>query len=981
MIGTTISHYKILEKLGGGGMGVVYKAEDTLLKRPVALKFLPLTLGADPDSRERFTHEARAASALDHNNICTIHEIGHTGDGQLFISMAYYEGESLKDRIARGPLNAEEAVDIALQIARGLAKAHEHGILHRDIKPANIMLTKDGVAKIVDFGLAKLGGVTKITRTGSTLGTALYMSPEQARGDELDQRADLWSLGVTLYEMLTGTTPFRGEHEAAIMYSVLNEEPQGLRKGIPGISPDIEAILARALSKNADSRYQSATEMIADLERLTLSRPSGFRLNPRVILRTVRKPKFYVPAAVALLVMIAGTVWLVQRQARIRWARETLLPEINQLLYTEGMENGVYFPRAYNLSMQAQEIIPDDINLIALLPRCVARLSVVTDPPGARVYRKAVSASDSAWEYLGLTPADSLPVPMGVFAWRLTMPGYDTALGIAGTFSLYGSERPAPQHLRFNRTLDRSGTIPEGMVRIPRRTFEGGETIEAFYVDRYEVTNKSYRAFVDSGGYQRKEFWRQPFVRNGTPQSWEKTMAEFVDQTGRAGPSTWVAGSYPEGQDRYPVSGVSWFEAAAYAEFMHKSLPTWLHWGIASGMIPGWGKGIGAIVLSQSNFNGKGPAAVGTSRGFSPDGVFDMPGNVREWCWNEMPDGRLIRGGAWNDAAYMSGNLTQASAFDRSAKNGFRCVQYVDSGNIALDLFEKVNLRQKPDFYKVRPVPASVFNVYLEQFAYDKTPLNASIAWRNEEVKDWVQEKVTFDAAYGGERVTAYLFLPTNARPPFQTVVYFPGSASVFTPSSNNIEKYIEFRSNLYFFLQGGRAVLYPVYKGTFERGDSVSYSIHVGNDTRRFTEYFVQVVKDFRRSVDYLETRPEIDTNKIAYCGFSWGGLWASVIPAIEPRLRCSIVILGGLWGYGRPEVNQINYVSRVRIPTLILSGKYDVVFKLETEVKPLYDLLGTPKQEKILKVFDSDHFIPTNDLVRESLAWLDRYFGPPLK
>ena len=211
----TVSHYKILEHLGGGGMGIVYKAQDLKLDRDVALKFLPPEFTRDPDAKQRFMQEAKAASSLQHPNICTIHDIDQTEDGQIFIVMDLYEGETLKSKIERGPTSIDEAVEIALQMARGLAKAHEHGIVHRDIKPANVIVTRDGLVKIIDFGLAKLTGRTMLTKIGSTIGTAAYMSPEQARGEDVDQRTDIWSLGVVLYEMLTGRLPFRGDHESA----------------------------------------------------------------------------------------------------------------------------------------------------------------------------------------------------------------------------------------------------------------------------------------------------------------------------------------------------------------------------------------------------------------------------------------------------------------------------------------------------------------------------------------------------------------------------------------------------------------------------------------------------------------------------------------------------------------------------------------------------------------------------------------------
>ena len=209
MIDKIISHYRIIEKIGAGGMGVIYKAEDTKLDRTVALKFLPPAFATDPTNKERFIQEAKSASALQHSNICTIHEIGETDDGQMYIAMDYYEGETLQSKIEKGKLKIDEAVDYTIQIAKGLQKAHEKGIVHRDIKPSNIVITSDGEAKILDFGLAKFGGQAKLTKSGSTLGTIAYMSPEQARGDEVDHRSDLWSLGVILFEMVTGELPFK----------------------------------------------------------------------------------------------------------------------------------------------------------------------------------------------------------------------------------------------------------------------------------------------------------------------------------------------------------------------------------------------------------------------------------------------------------------------------------------------------------------------------------------------------------------------------------------------------------------------------------------------------------------------------------------------------------------------------------------------------------------------------------------------------
>jgi serine/threonine protein kinase/tetratricopeptide (TPR) repeat protein len=268
MIGKTISHYKILEKLGEGGMGIVYKAEDTKLDRTIALKFLPPHISINKQEKKRFIHEAKAAAALDHPNICNIFEIDETDDGQMFIAMACYEGETLKDKIERGPLKINEALEIVIQVAEGLNKAHKKEIIHRDIKSANILITDDGVVKILDFGLAKLRGQTKLTKEGTTLGTVAYMSPEQITGEEVDNRSDIWSLGVLLYEMITGQLPFKGEYEQAVIYSIMNEEPEpvtGLRTGVP---LELERILNKTLTKDSQERYQTTADLLVDLRNI-----------------------------------------------------------------------------------------------------------------------------------------------------------------------------------------------------------------------------------------------------------------------------------------------------------------------------------------------------------------------------------------------------------------------------------------------------------------------------------------------------------------------------------------------------------------------------------------------------------------------------------------------------------------------------------------------------------------------------------------
>ncbi|MCI0515623.1 protein kinase [candidate division KSB1 bacterium] len=280
MIGKSISHYQILEKLGEGGMGVVYKAEDIRLKRHVALKFLPATLTADAEAKKRFIQEAQTASALDHPNICTIYEINETDDGQMFIAMALYGGQTLQHLLAGGQLRVTRVVEIAIQLVKGLTQAHQHGIIHRDLKPANIIVTREGLVKILDFGLAKLVGAQSITTPGTMLGTTAYMSPEQILGVPADYRTDIWSLGVVLYEILTGQLPFHNEYAPAIAYSILHEMPEPISKINPEIPPELEQIIARLLVKDVNLRTTSTAELLHALENLQI--PKGISGRPAI---------------------------------------------------------------------------------------------------------------------------------------------------------------------------------------------------------------------------------------------------------------------------------------------------------------------------------------------------------------------------------------------------------------------------------------------------------------------------------------------------------------------------------------------------------------------------------------------------------------------------------------------------------------------------------------------------------------------------
>jgi dienelactone hydrolase len=326
----------------------------------------------------------------------------------------------------------------------------------------------------------------------------------------------------------------------------------------------------------------------------------------------------------------------------------------------------------------------------------------------------------------------------------------------------------------------------------------------------------------------------------------------------------------------------------------------------------------------------------------------------------------------------MFGKLSNLPAFDRSSQNGFRCALYPNPENIPESVFSLTVLGESKDYYKEKPVSNTVFQIYKEQFSYDNTDLNARVESRNENSNNWIQEYITFDAAYGGERMMAVLFLPKNTNPPYQAVIYFPGSQAIRRKTSKNLQDENEFKIFLSFIVKNNRAAVYPVYQGTMER-----FFIKPRDwlNSHRMTEYRIQVVKDFRRCIDYLETREDIDSEKLAYYGMSWGSHWpAALILAVEERLKTGVLLAGGMREFGRPEVQMINYISRVKMPVLMINGRYDSSYGLDAGIIPLYDLLGTPDEHKELKLYNTDHIPPRSEFIKENLAWLDKYLGRPV-
>ena len=958
--GDAVAHYRIDAKLGEGGMGAVYKAYDTRLYRDVALKVLPPEHLADSEYRQRLMREARAASALNHANIVTVYEIG-SDPGVDFIAMEYVEGRSLAQAIPVKGLPLAHALDYAIQISAALAKAHAAGVIHRDLKPANIMLTGEGHIKLLDFGLARRvpraeSGTATLSAEGEISGTIGYMSPEQVRGLPVNHRTDLFSFGVVLYEMVTGERPFIGSSAMAVCDAILHVQPRDFGDNLaPG---KLQAIILKLLEKDPANRYGSADQVQRELEALESS------LAPERPMRLSRNAWIAVGAAVVLTAVLAS--WLLHGSLRERWARETATPEITRLVDAEE------YVKAAVLMREALAVLPKDPTVEKLWIRATGEVSIASVPSGAEVWLRPYRGDPNGWKTLGSTPLKKVRVPRDTYVWRLVKPGF------APTFFIGQPPGPLPPgfHSSFDLTLKLrpSGRVPPEMVVVPGGriglAYPLGQAptaqVDDFLIDQHEVTNEEYKKFVDAEGYQKREFWKQPFVRDGHIVPWEDAVPLFHDATGRPGPATWERGDYPKRREKYPVAGVSWYEAAAYAEFIGKSLPTAYHWRLASQSAV-----YSPLITRGSNFRRDGTQPVGSEGALSGFGTTDMAGNVKEWCLNETRGGkRLILGGGFGEPNYMFYHTDAQSPWDRLANFGFRCVKLDSPPSPAAAAHIEVTVR---DYWNEKPVSDDVFRVFSALYAYDKSELNAQM----EEIasmESWSRAKVTFDAAYGRERVTAYLFLPKNASPPFQTVVYFPGAFALLDDKLD-LSGLEETRG---FLIKSGRALMVPIYKGMYERRDGLAPG---GKPRAFFRDHAIAWVKDLGRSLDYLESRKDIAATKVAYFGDSLGGTEGAFLPAVEKRIKAAILSSGGLqltYDY-LPEADPFNLVTHVTIPVLMLNGRYDGTFPLESSQRPLFHFLGTPANVKKHVIYDGGHgAFPRPDAVRECLDWLDKYLGP---
>jgi hypothetical protein len=728
-----------------------------------------------------------------------------------------------------------------------------------------------------------------------------------------------------------------------------------------GQSPEAAVLLERA----GQGQVESGVSVTA------ASAPSA---PPSVPLKGRGKP-LIAAAGVAIVALVAFATW-----PRFQGEKGSPATIAEVAALTEAGEMQAAFDLARRLRAR------DRPALQTLAPLFAKRYSITSEPEGAEVSYRPYDKPEAPWQRLGLTPLAEVELPRQAARWRLTKPGYETvelATAADNTVSPMGVPAPGWNEIRqVQAVLAKPAELPAGMLAIPAGRSGllprvGSAQVPAYFIDRHEVTNAQYKDFVDAGGYERRAFWEgMEFRKDGKLLSFEQAMQLFRDTTGRAGPATWELGSYPQGRAAYPVTGVSWYEAAAYARFRGASLPTVFHWARAA--IPDTEQlnSLAVSITPLSNFGSDGPVPVGSRQGVGPFGTYDMLGNAREWVLNAGAGQGLLIGGSWADAMYNYNSPTPAALIDRSEVNGLRLMR--DGATAyAAGLAAPRDASLWTARSDAKPVSEEAFATLRQQLEYRAGPLNASAPETLATTEEWIKQRVTIDVGYSGQRMDVIVFVPRHAPGPFQPVIFFSGAGQFMFPSTlETVNPGFE-GMPLEFIVRSGRMLVYPVYEGSVTRFREPISAVDAMGLNRLVTAWRT----DLGRTIDYLQTRPDVDSQRLGYLAVSLGASTALPAMAMEPRFKAAVLISGGVLAAPNtsPLTDPVNFAPRIRIPVLMFNGRYDPYFTVQDNQLPLFRLLGAPPADKRFVQAAFAHVSPPRaELLRETLAWYDKYLGP---
>jgi formylglycine-generating enzyme required for sulfatase activity/dienelactone hydrolase len=678
-----------------------------------------------------------------------------------------------------------------------------------------------------------------------------------------------------------------------------------------------------------------------------------------------------------LLLMTLGILVVGYLGAAFYWVTYVKAPQL------EAAVNKDEYAKSWIIAREMDQVLPFLPQIKEALEALGRPATIDVKQDGVDVYWQPYASEEYTWEYLGATPLDVQFLPVGPIQLRLEKEGYQTAYLSMNNPGLIFKNFPVEVALEPSKLeLAKDDDVLDGMVYVPGGPFFpaiSGETpkpyvLSPFYIDQYEVTNKQFKAFIKAGGYDNPRYWQEmDFIKDGESLTLDTALALMVDQTGRHAPAGWELADYPQGKGNYPVTGISWYEAQAYARYKGNILPPMFHWAKAAFPVDEVVSPLAPAMLSHSNFSGNSITPVGQFKSYGPYGTFDMAGNAREWVWNIFGGEGVTLGGAVSEPQYTGFQPSPRPRFDRSELNGFRTIRLLNPADMNPfgDPVNKPEVKP-PEFYK--PLDDAAFKLFSTPFSYGRRALNAKTVYIDESNEDWIKEKVSIELGYNKERMDVLIFRPKNISSNLGSVIVYPGLNYFTVPPP--IDDVGPGDLGYDFVIKSGRALVWPAFDGTLNRmTDSTLATGTTEDQLRQYRDMMVRWRIDTGRVLDYLEDREDFDNNNVNYLGMSYGAIYMPIVLLYEDRFNAAVLLSGGFDPFKPPHSDGIVYEDRIKTPVLMLNGEQDYLVPVRGQ-EALFDVLGANENDKRHVLFKAGHWpLPRNQMVNEILNWLDKY------
>ena len=652
------------------------------------------------------------------------------------------------------------------------------------------------------------------------------------------------------------------------------------------------------------------------------------------------------------------------------WVNSYMLPQVKDYLSEDDNVSAWLTSSKINSFAPFFSSISNDSDDISALAE------IKTQQDGVSISWRAYASNDE-WRLIGRSPIQPLRLPRGILQFKLEKEGYETSYFSSSNPSLKLYNSP----VEFGWSLEPINIQPQGSIPPGMTYIQGGNFIPAltgagvdpvylhpFYIDKFEVTNKDFKGFMDAGGYSNSQYWvEMDFIQDGVSISFEQAQEIMIDSTGMTGPAGWEVGTYLQGTENKPVTGISWYEALAYARYKGNILPPMYHWAKAAFPPDEIISPISPKLLKTSNFSREKIEDIGQGEGAY--GTFDMAGNAKDWVWNIFGGRGLTLGGAFDEPTYLASQTSPQPRMDRSLKNGFRTARLINPRDLN-PFGDPIETQAPKDLSFYKPMSDEVFKVYSRSFEVDSSKPKSKVIYVDDSHPIWIKERISIEVGYNEEMMDMLIFKPKNSFGPSSPVVIHPGSNYYSTPPEIDDINPGEF--SLDFLIKSGKTLVWPAWKGSLNRMPATRSG---GDRMRDFRNLYIAWVGDTDKTLDYLETRNDIDTDNIFYLGMSYGALFNTHTLLFENRYKGAILYVGGVFPTYPPLVDGINHMPRIDTPFLMLNGEQDYLVP-KSAAMYFYQSTGTPEKDKKIVFYDSGHWpLPRNQMIKETLDFIKKY------